>query len=214
MENGIGQAPEGEKGLPSAPVRRIEQAILVIRGHRVMLSSDLAVLYGVPARRLNEQVRRNAERFPEDFMFQLTPGERRILKSQIATSSWGGARRAPPYAFTEQGVAMLSSVLRGKRAAQVNVEIMRTFVRLRRILAENAGLARRLDELEKKYNVQFKVVFDAIRGLMQPPEPKKGRIGFRPDGFGPDQTGPGSDFIARERAIATRQRRSRGEKRE
>jgi len=166
---------------PPLPVRRIEQAILVMRGHRVMLSTDLAALYGVPARRLNEQVRRNKERFPDDFMFQLTAEEWRILKSQIATSSWGGARRARPYAFTEQGVAMLSSVLRSKRAAQVNVEIVRTFVRLRRILAENAGLARRLDELEKKYDVQFKVVFDAIRKLMQPPVPKRKPIGFKPD---------------------------------
>ena len=147
-----------------------------------MLSTDLAVLYGVPARRLNEQVKRNRERFPEDFMFQLTRDEWRILKSQIATSSWGGARRTPPYAFTEQGVAMLSSVLRSKRAVQVNVEIVRTFVRLRRILARNAGLARRMNELERKYDVQFKVVFDAIRKLMQPPTPKKKPIGFRQEG--------------------------------
>jgi len=161
-------------------LRRIEQAILIIRGHRVMLSTDLAELYGVPVRRLNEQVKRNRGRFPDDFMFQLTQDEWRILKSQSATSSWGGARRALPYAFTEQGVAMLSSVLRSKRAVQVNVEIMRAFVRLRRILAKNAGLAQRLDELEKKYDIQLKVVFDAIRQLMQPPEPKKKRT--RPPG--------------------------------
>lgn len=163
------------------PARRIEQAILVIRGHRVMLSTDLAALYEVEPKILVRAVKRNIERFPDDFMFQLTRDEFRILKSQIGTSSWGGARRATPYAFTEQGVAMLSSVLRSKRAVQVNVEIMRTFVRLRRILAENAALARRFDELEKKYDVQFKVVFDAIRKLMQPPEPKKKPIGFRPD---------------------------------
>jgi len=135
----------------------------------------------VPPRRLNEQVKRNRDRFPADFMFELTKDEWRILKSQSATSSWGGARRAPPYAFTEQGVAMLSSVLRSRRAAQVNIEIMRTFVRLRRILAANASLARRLDELEKKYDVQFRVVFDAIRKLMQPAPPDKkprGRFGF------------------------------------
>ena len=114
------------------------------------------------------------------------------------SSSWGGRRHAP-YAFTEQGVAMLSSVLRSKRAAQVNVEIMRTFVRLRRILAENAGLAQRLDELEKKYDVQFRVVFDTIRQLMQPPEPKKKRIGFVTDDDKPGQTGSGSGFIARDR---------------
>ena len=148
---------------------------------------------------MQEQVRRNRGRFPDDFMFQLTVDEWRILKSQSATSSWGGARRALPYAFTEQGVAMLSSVLRSRRAVQVNVEIMRTFVRLRWILADNAGLARRLDELEKKYDVQFKVVFDAIRSLMQPPEPKKKRIGFLTDDDKPGQTGSGSDFIARDR---------------
>lgn len=146
-------------------------------------------------------------------MFQLTQEEWHTLKSHIATSTWGGARRAPPYAFTEQGVAMLSSVLRSRRAVQVNVEIMRTFVRLRRILAENAHLARRLDELEKKYDVQFKVVFDAIRGLMQPPEPKKGRIGFRPDGFGSDQTGSGSDFVARDRPAPARRRQARSKER-
>jgi len=121
------------------------------------------------------------------------------------TSSWGG-ERYPPLAFTEQGVAMLSSVLRSRRAVQVNVEIMRTFVRLRRILAENAGLARRLDELEKKYDVQFKVVFDAIRGLMQPPapEPKKRRIGFGPND---DRTGSSSDFIARDKPAGRRRSR-------
>ncbi len=144
-------------------------------------------------------MKRNIERFPADFVFQLTRDEHRILKSQFVTSSWGGARRAPPYAFTEQGVAMLSSVLHSKRAAQVNVEIMRTFVRLRRLLAENAGLAQRLDELEKKYDVQFKVVFDAIRGLMQPPEPKKKRIGFITDDGRSGQTGSSSGFIARDR---------------
>ena len=158
------------------PLRRIEQAILVIRGQRVMLSLDLAALYDVEPGALVQAVKRNAERFPDDFVFQLTPDEHRILKSQSVISSWGG-RRHPPYAFTEQGVAMLSSVLRSKRAVQVNVEIIRAFVRLRRILAENAGLAQRLDDLEKKYDIQFKVVFDAIRKLMQPPEPKRRRIG-------------------------------------
>jgi hypothetical protein len=144
-----------------------------------MLGADLALLYGVEPRALIQAVKHNSERFPDDFMFQLSRDEWRVLKSQSVISSWGGARRAPPYAFTEQGVAMLSSVLRSKRAVQVNVEIMRTFVRLRRILAENATLARRLDELERKYDVQFRVVFDAIRKLMQPPLKKPGRIGFR-----------------------------------
>ncbi|HTW90573.1 MAG TPA: ORF6N domain-containing protein [bacterium] len=187
------------------PARRIEQAILVIRGHRVMLSTDLAALYGVPAKVLVQAVKRNIERFPEDFMFQLTPDEYRILRSQFVTSSWGG-ERYPPLAFTEQGVAMLSSVLRSTRAVQVNVEIMRTFVRLRRVLAENAGLARRMDELENKYDVQFKVVFDAIRKLMQPPapEPKKRRIGFGPDD---DRTGSSSDFIARDKPAGRRRSR-------
>jgi hypothetical protein len=145
-----------------------------------MLSPDLAALYGVEPRALVQAVKRNRTRFPDDFMFQLAPDEWRILKSQSVISSWGGMR-ALPYAFTEQGVAMLSSVLRSPRAVQVNVEIMRAFVRLRRILAENAGLAHRLDELEMKYDVQFKAVFDAIRSLMQPPEPKKKRIGFVTD---------------------------------
>jgi hypothetical protein len=195
--------PDAQNRTP-ALLRRIEQAILVIRGHRVMLSSDLAMLYGVEPKVLVQAVKRNIERFPGDFMFQLTRDEWRNLKSQIVTSSWGGARRAPPYAFTEQGVAMLSSVLRSKRAVQVNVEIMRAFVRLRRILAENAGLARRLDELEKKYDVQFKVVFDAIRKLMQPPEPRKRRIGFVTENEGPAQTGSGSGFIARDRTRRSR----------
>ena len=184
------------------PQRYIEQAIVLIRGHRVMLSTDLAALYGVPAKVLVQAVKRNIERFPEDFMFQLTRDEFRNLRSQFVTSSWGG-ERYPPLAFTEQGVAMLSSVLRSPRAVQVNVEIMRTFVRLRRILAENAGLARRLDELEKKYDVQFKVVFDAIRSLMQPPEPRKRRIGFGPDD---DRTGSCSDFIARDKPADSQSR--------
>jgi hypothetical protein len=183
---------------PPVPLRHIEQAILLVRGHRVMLSPDLAALYGVEPRALVQAVKRNRTRFPDDFMFQLAPDEWRILKSQSVISSWGGMR-ALPYAFTEQGVAMLSSVLRSPRAVQVNVEIMRAFVRLRRILAENAGLARRLDELEKRYDVQFKVVFDTIRQLMQPPEPKKKRIGFITDDDKPGHTGSGSDFIARDR---------------
>jgi len=164
-----------------------------------MLSTDLAALYGVEPKVLVQAVKRNHARFPDDFMFQLAPDEYRILKSQFVTSSWGGARRALPYAFTEQGVAMLSSVLRSQRAVQVNVEIMRAFVRLRRIITENAGLAQRLDELEKKYDVQFKVVFDAIRQLMQPHEPKKKRIGFATD--------PDDNIVAHDRPA--RQHRNR-----
>ncbi len=141
-------------------------------------STDLARLYQVAPRVLVQAVKRNADRFPEDFMFQLTPGEFKNLKSQIVTSSWGGLRRATPYAFTEQGVAMLSSVLKSKRAVRVNIEIMRAFVRLRKLLTSNEELARKLTLLEKKYDVQFKVVFDAIRDLMTPPKPSRRRIGF------------------------------------
>jgi hypothetical protein len=141
----------------------------MLRGMRVMFDSDLATLYGVETRALIQAVHRNIERFPEDFMFQTTKEEFDRLKSQnvISSSRWGG-RRYPPYAFTEQGVAMLSSVLRGDRAVLVNVEIMRTFVRFRALLASNADLARRLDRLEKKQDAQFKTVFDAIRRLMGP----------------------------------------------
>jgi phage regulator Rha-like protein len=153
--------------------------ILLLRGHKVLLDADLAALYGVTTKRLNEQVRRNRSRFPEDFMFQLTSEEVASLRSQFATSNRGrGGRRYAPYAFTEQGVAMLSTVLNSERAIQVNIEIMRAFVRLREILASNAELARKMDALEKKYDSQFKVVFDAIRQLMAPPEAKKRKIGF------------------------------------
>jgi hypothetical protein len=172
--------PSKDKSL--VPPERIERSILLIRGLKVMLSTNLAELYQVEARVLVQAVKRNIARFPQDFMFQLTEEEFSNLKSQIVISSWGGLRRAAPYAFTEQGVAMLSSVLRSKRAIQVNIEIMRTFVRLRRMLASHAELARKLDALEKKYDAQFRVVFDAIRQLSSPPEsepePPKKRIGF------------------------------------
>ena len=162
------------------PLERIESSIFVIRGQKVMLSTHLAELYQVEPRALVQAVKRNVERFPGDFMFQLSDEEFANLKSQFVTSSWGGLRRAVPYAFTEQGVAMLSSVLRSKRAVMVNIEIMRAFVRLRQMLASNAELARKLATLEKRYDAQFKVVFDAIRELMTPPEPKKRSIGFAP----------------------------------
>ncbi len=153
-----------DKDVTLVPPERIERSILLIRGHKVMLDSDLAELYGVATKRLNEQVRRNLSRFPEDFMFQLTEPETQLLRSQIATSKEGrGGRRYLPYAFTEQGVAMLSSVLNSERAIKVNIEIMRAFVRLRRMLASHADLARKLDALERKYDTQFKVVFEAIR---------------------------------------------------
>jgi hypothetical protein len=158
----------------------IENKIYLIRGEKVMLDSDLAKLYGVTTKRLNEQVSRNPKRFPLDFMFQLNDEEFEILRSQIATSRFQhGGRRYLPYVFTEQGVAMLSSVLNSERAILVNVEIMRTFVKLRKMIASHAELAKKLDTLEKKYDSQFKVVFDAIRELMTPPEPKRRRIGFR-----------------------------------
>ena len=143
-----------------------------------MLSPDLAQLYGVPTKALNQAVRRNIDRFPEDFMFQLTRAEFDHLKSHFVTSSWGGMRRALPYAFSEQGIAMLASVLRSSTAIKVNIEIIRTFVRLREMLASNAELARRLVELENKYDKQFKIVFDAIRQLMTTPATAK-PIGFR-----------------------------------
>lgn len=160
--------------------KSIEEHILLMRGHRVMMDADLAQIYGVATRVLNQAVRRNRKRFPADFMFQLTAEEFKILKSQFVTSSWGG-RRKRPLAFTEQGVAMLSTVLNSDRAIHANIEIMRAFIRLRQMLASNADLARRLDDLEKKYDGQFRVVFEAIRQILTPPDPKHRSIGFRND---------------------------------
>jgi phage regulator Rha-like protein len=146
-----------------------------------MLDTDLAELYGVPAKVLNQAVRRNATRFPADFMFQLTGEEATALRSQFVTLKTGRGqhRKYRPYAFTEQGVAMLSSVLHSERAIQVNIAIMRAFVQLREMIGSNKGLARRLNELEKKYDSQFRVVFEAIRELMAEPESKVKRIGFK-----------------------------------
>jgi hypothetical protein len=171
------------------PIERIERSILLIRGHKVMLDRDLAYLYGVTTKVLNQAVKRHKDRFPEDFMFQLTMEEARIwwtevrgggLRSQIVTLKRGEHIKYRPYVFTEHGILMLSSVLNSERAIKVNIEIMRAFLRLRRLLASHADLARKLDALEKKYDAQFKVVFDAIRQLMVPPEPEtpKKRIGF------------------------------------
>ena len=161
-------------------IEKIEKAIYVIRGERVMLDRDLASLYDVTTGALNQAVRRNRDRFPRDFMFQLTSDEVAELNlSQIVIGS--EKHRDPrlrPYAFTEQGVAMLSSVLRSKRAITVNIEIMRAFVKLRQLLASNAELARRLDELESKYDKQFKIVFVAIRELMTAPDRGRKKIGF------------------------------------
>jgi len=162
------------------PSERITRAIFLIRGQKVMLDTDLAALYGVDTGALNRAVRRNRGRFPDDFMFQLSSQETERLRCQIGISRWGG-RRYQPYAFTEQGVAMLSSVLHSERAVRVNIEIMRAFVQLRQMLSSHADLARKLEALENKYDAQFKVVFDAIRELMTPPEPPRRRIGFVSD---------------------------------
>ncbi len=159
------------------PQEIIESKIFLIRGKKVMLDRDLAVLYGVTTGNLNRAVRRNLDRFPEDFMFQLTNQEVKNLIFQFGTSRWGGTRKLP-YAFTENGVAMLSSILNSKRAIQVNIQIMRTFTRLREIMGSHKDLARRLDDLEKKYDGQFKIVFEAIRQLMAPPQKPKRKIGF------------------------------------
>ena len=162
-------------------IERIEKTIYLIRGEKVMLDRDLADLYEVQTKALNQAVHRNLDRFPADFMFQLSEKEvAELNRSQFVTGS--EKHRDPrfrPYAFTEQGVAMLSSVLRSKRAITVNIEIMRAFVKLRQMLASNAELSRRLDELESNYDKQFKVVFDAIRQLMATPIRSRKEIGFR-----------------------------------
>ena len=161
-------------------IERIEHAIYLIRGEKVMLDRDFASLYGVETKILNRAVKRNLRRFPSDFMFQVTTDEADVLRCQIGTSKKGsGGRRYLPYVFTEQGVAMLSSVLNSERAVLVNIEIMRAFVKLRQMLASNAELSRRLEELESKYDKQFRTVFDAIRQLMTPPVRDSKEIGFR-----------------------------------
>jgi hypothetical protein len=160
------------------PAERILNAILLIRGQKVMLDVALAQLYGVETRVLVQAVKRNLSRFPDDFMFQLTIAEFANLKSQgVMPSAWGG-RRSRPYAFTEQGVAMLSSVLRSRRAVDVNVEVMRAFVRVREMIAGRADLVRRLDALEQRYDQQFRSVFDAMRALISEDTKPRKRIGF------------------------------------
>lgn len=161
------------------PLEKIRQAILLLRGQKVMLDRDLAALYGVPTKALKQAVKRNAGRFPDDFMFVLTPEELTEWRSQFVTSkSDRMGLRHPPMAFTEQGVAMLSSVLNSERAIRVNIAIMRAFVELRQLLATHEDLARKLAELERKYDRQFRIVFDAIRELMRPLEPPHKQIGF------------------------------------
>jgi hypothetical protein len=159
------------------PTERIEKLILFIRHQKIILDKDLALLYGVKTKELNKAVTRNIKRFPSDFMITLTKQEVTNLRFQFGTSSWGGIRYLPR-AFTEQGVAMLSSVLKSNRAVEVNIEIMRAFVRLRQMLSSNAELAKRLDDLEKKYDIKFKAVFEAIRQLMTPSEKAKLKIGY------------------------------------
>jgi hypothetical protein len=173
------------------PIERIENKIYLVRKRKVMLDADLSELYGVDTKVLNQAVKRNKERFPEDFMFQISEREYACLRSHIVTSNdesqakisknKRGGRRYLPFAFTEQGVAMLSSVLHSKRAVLVNIQIMRAFVRLREIIISHKELARKLDDLENKYDAQFKVVFDAIRQLMMPPQRPIRKIGFRVD---------------------------------
>jgi hypothetical protein len=161
-----------------AITERIRQSIFLIRGQKVMLDVHLADLYEVETRALIQAVTRNRTRFPRDFMFRLTKREFASLRSQIVISNIRGGRRSAPYAFTEHGVAMLSSVLRSNRAISVNIEIVRAFVHLRRIISEHADLAKRIDELEELYDGKFQIVFDAIRGLIQPSVKEKKRIGY------------------------------------
>jgi phage regulator Rha-like protein len=165
------------------PVERIESRILLVRGHKVMLDSDLAELYGVQTKVLVQAVKRNVERFPADFMFRLSKQEFTNLRSQFVTSSQWGGRRYPPYAFTEHGAVMLASVLNSPVAVQASVEVVRAFIRLREILATHRQLARKLTELEQNYDEQFKAVFDAIRELMAPPKKERKQIGFQRQSF-------------------------------
>lgn len=159
-------------------VEKIENKIFQIRGRKVMLDSDLAALYGVTTFNLNKAVKRNPERFPEDFMFRLSAEEFAALRFQIGISKMGrGGRRYLPFVFTEQGVAMLSGVLNSRRAILVNVQIMRAFINLRRMALTSVGLKRKIEAMEKKYDQNFKVVFTALKKLLEPPE-KKRQIGF------------------------------------
>lgn len=163
------------------PVESIQKKILIIRGQKVLLDRDLAALYDVPTKRLNEAVKRNILRFPADFMFQLSDEERDSLKSQIATSKGRGGIRKAPFVFTEQGVAMLSGVLNSQRSIIVNIAIMRAFVQLREYLSSHKDLSKKLENLERKYEShdhQIKAVFDAIRQLMAPATKKKYKVGF------------------------------------
>ena len=211
------------------PSERLDNAILEIRGRKVMLSHDLAALYGVSTKAFNQAVKRNAGRFPPDFMFQLTQEEAQALRSQSVTSNGVGPRshsvtsdgksrrgglRYRPYAFSEHGAVMAATILNSPRAVEVSVFVVRAFVRLSRVAADQRRFALKLAEIEAKlsaHDQSLKAVFDAIRNLMQPPEPKKKRIGFVTDDDKPGQTGSGSDFIARDRPAA-KPRRPRARK--
>ncbi len=162
------------------PLEVIEKKILFVNGQKVMLDSDLAALYGVTTKRLNEQVRRNLKRFPADFMYQVSAEEFESLRSQFATIkiARGQHRKYLPYVFTEQGIAMLSSVLNSDRAIEVNIQIMRAFVKLREMIATHKDLSRKLAELEKKYDGQFQIVFEAIRQIIEVEEKPRKKIGF------------------------------------
>ena len=176
-----GRAGKRKEGRIAEPIQVIEGRIFVIRDKRVMLDRHLATLYGVPVKRLNEQVKRNLSRFPADFMFRLEKSEADALRSQIATLDRGRGHHTkyPPFAFTELGVAMLSSVLQSERAVQVNIEIMRTFVRLRALLASNTRLSEQLKLLENRVDRQFQIVFEAIGALLETaPDHPRGKIGF------------------------------------
>jgi len=190
------------------PVEQLDRAIVEVRGKRVILGHDLAAAYGVTTKRLNEQVKRNTRRFPGDFMFQLTKQEHDNLKSQFATSSWGGARRALPYAFTEHGAVMAASVLNTDRAVEVSVFVVRAFVRMSRVLASHRQLALKLAELEahvSAHDRSIQSLLAAIRSLITPPEPKKKRIGFITDD-GRSGGSSASDFIAHDRPRKPRRR--------
>lgn len=160
------------------PQERIESKILIIRDNKVMLDRDLAELYGVETKQLTRQVRRNLERFPGDFAFQLSAGEFENLKRHFGTSSWGGTRKLP-YAFTENGIAMLSSVLKSKRAVQVNIQIMRAFTKLRQMMLNNKEILKKIDDMEQKYDAKLKIVFDTLRHILLYPKTElKEKIGF------------------------------------
>jgi hypothetical protein len=167
-----------KKTLVRLPIELVEKAILMIRGEKVILDADLAALYGVTTSRLNEQVKRNQDRYPEDFAFHLTEQEAVSLRSQFAISKNRGGRRYLPYAFTEHGAIMAANVLNSKRAVEASVQVVRAFIRLRQLLASNVELAGKLSELERKYDAQFRVVFDAVRQLMTPAEPKRKQTRF------------------------------------